>query len=106
MRTCPEFTKAAPALLVLLFALTASAHEGETHMATDMDMDMIAGAGSGVPLGITPSNATLEVPPSYFRHPEYSYLILAHIALMTIAWVFVLPIGMNLEPSLKWTYLT
>jgi hypothetical protein len=95
MRTCPEFTKAVSALLVLLFALTASAHGDETHMAADMDMDM-TNAGAGVPLGATPSNATLEVPSSYFRHPEYSHLILAHIALMTIAWVFVLPIGMNL----------
>lgn len=95
MRTCPEFNKAAPALLVLLFALTASAHEDETHMADDMDMGMTT-AGAGMPLGATPPNATLAVPPSYFRYPEHSHLILAHIGLMTIAWVFVLPIGMNL----------
>lgn len=94
MRTCSEFNKAAPALLVLLFALTASAHEEETHMAADMDMGT-TNAGADMFLGATPSNATLAVPPSYFRHPEYSHLILAHIALMTIAWVFVLPIGMN-----------
>ena len=94
MGTCPGFNKAAPALLVLLFALTASAHEDETHMAADMDMEM-ATAGAGMPLGATTSNATLEVPPSYFRYPEHTHLILAHIALMTIAWVFVLPIGMN-----------
>lgn len=96
MGTCPGFNKAAPALLVLLFALTASAHEDETHMAADMDMDMeMVTAGAGMPLGATTSNATLAVPPSYFRHPEHSHLILAHIALVTIAWVFVLPIGMN-----------
>ncbi|ELR08363.1 hypothetical protein VC83_04626 [Pseudogymnoascus destructans] len=94
MRTCPEFTKAAPALLVLFFAIAASAHGDETHM----DMGMTA-TGAGVPLGATPSNATLEVPPSYFRHPEYSHLILAHIALMTIAWVFVLPIAVMLSIS-------
>ncbi|KFZ02629.1 hypothetical protein V500_00060 [Pseudogymnoascus sp. VKM F-4518 (FW-2643)] len=98
MGTCPEFNKAAPALLVLLFALTASAHEDETHMAADMDMGM-ATAGAGMPLGATPSNATLAVPPSYFRHPEHSHLILAHIALMTIAWVFVLPIAVMLSIS-------
>ncbi|OBT94718.1 hypothetical protein VE01_06147 [Pseudogymnoascus verrucosus] len=97
MRTCPEFTKAAPALLVLFFALTVSAHGDETHMTADMDMGMTT-AGAGAPLG-TPSNGTLEVPPSYFRHPEYSHLILAHIALMTIAWVFVLPIAVMLSIS-------
>lgn len=95
MRTCPEFTKAAPALRVLIFALTASAHGDESHMAADMDMGMTT-TGAGVPSSATPSNATLAVPPSYFRHPEHSHLIIAHIALMTIAWVFVLPIGMNL----------
>ncbi|KFY24662.1 hypothetical protein V493_05109 [Pseudogymnoascus sp. VKM F-4281 (FW-2241)] len=86
MRTCPEFTKAAPTLLVLLFALTSSAHEGETHMAADMDMAKTT-AGAGMPLAATPSNVTLEMPPSYFRHSEHSHLILAHIILMTISWV-------------------
>ncbi|KFY33191.1 hypothetical protein V495_08345 [Pseudogymnoascus sp. VKM F-4514 (FW-929)] len=98
MRACSEFNSVAPALLVLLFALTTSAHEDEAHMGTDMDMDM-ATTGAGVPLGITPSNATHSVPPSYFRHPEYPNLILAHIALMTIAWVFVLPIAVMLSIS-------
>ncbi|KFY33436.1 hypothetical protein V494_07650 [Pseudogymnoascus sp. VKM F-4513 (FW-928)] len=98
MRTYPEFTKAAPALLVLLSALTVSAHEDETHMAADMDMGMTT-AGAGMPLNAAPSNATLEIPPSYFRHPEHAHLILAHIALMTIGWVFVLPIAVMLSIS-------
>lgn len=104
MRTCPEFTKAAPALLVLLFALTTSAHEDETHMAAYMDMGMTT-SGAGMPPGVTPSNATTEVPPSYFRHPEHSHLILAHIALMTIGWVFVLPMGMNICQSYKMKFI-
>ena len=32
--------------------------------------------------------------PTYFTHSPYSGLMLAHIILMTVAWVFVLPIGM------------
>lgn len=95
MRTCPELTKTAPALLVLILSLTASAHEDESHMAADMDMDVTM-TGAGLPFNATSSNATVAEPISYFRYPEHSYLIFAHIALMTIGWVFVLPIGMNI----------
>jgi protein-S-isoprenylcysteine O-methyltransferase Ste14 len=38
-------------------------------------------------------NITDMGPPSYFRHPEYSGLMLLHIVLMTMAWIFVLPLG-------------
>lgn len=31
--------------------------------------------------------------PSYFLHPEHSGLMFAHIAVMMLAWVVVLPLG-------------
>lgn len=34
-----------------------------------------------------------QSPQSYFAYPNYSGLMLGHIALMIIAWLFVLPIG-------------
>ena len=34
-----------------------------------------------------------EYPPTYFAHPDHVGVIYAHIALMTLAWVFVLPVG-------------
>ena len=34
-----------------------------------------------------------EYPPSYFSHTEHVGVIYTHIALMTLAWVFVLPLG-------------
>ncbi len=37
--------------------------------------------------------AHMEQSPNYFRHPEHGKAVLAHIALMTISWAFVLPIG-------------
>ncbi len=40
-------------------------------------------------------NSTETGSPSYFRHPEYSGLMLLHIVLMSIAWIFVLPLGMQ-----------
>ena len=30
---------------------------------------------------------------SYFAYPEYGGIMMAHIGLMTVAWLFVLPIG-------------
>jgi len=38
-------------------------------------------------------NTTEMGPPSYFRHTECSRLMLLHIVLMSIAWIFVLPLG-------------
>lgn len=32
-------------------------------------------------------------PPTYFSHPGYAGLMYAHIGLMVVAWVFVLPVG-------------
>ena len=37
--------------------------------------------------------ATPNSPESYFAYPKFGGLMLAHIALMTVAWLFVLPIG-------------
>ena len=31
---------------------------------------------------------------TYFFLPEFSYWMMAHIAIMTVTWVFILPIGM------------
>lgn len=34
-----------------------------------------------------------EYPPTYFSHPEYAGLIYAHIVLMSLAWIIILPLG-------------
>lgn len=41
------------------------------------------------------SIATSSVPDSYFTYSDYSGLMMAHIILMTVGWLFVLPIGME-----------
>lgn len=46
----------------------------------------------------SPMNSTLATPVSYFSYAHYPSLLLAHIVLMTLAWFFILPIGM-LAPS-------
>lgn len=63
---------------VLGFIPTALAHGDE------MDMDM----GHGVePPKLDPD----AYPPTYFAHSEYTGVIYAHICLMAVAWVIILP---------------
>ena len=55
--------------------------------------------GHGQGHGVGAVNSTgYQIPPivpgsSYFTHPEYSNLIMAHIVLMAISWFFILPIS-------------
>lgn len=65
-----------------LEAWMRSPHEGMEH-------------GDGMSKGIAGmSNATHgDFGPSYFTWPEHQSTLLLHIALMTIAWVLWLPIG-------------
>jgi hypothetical protein len=41
----------------------------------------------------TESDSAVADPTSYFRYGEHSSLMVGHIVLMTIGWVFVLPIS-------------
>lgn len=54
-----------------------------------MDMDM----GSGRTFSGNASQPEPEFVPSYFAHPEHRGVLLGHIGLMVLAWVFVLPLG-------------
>lgn len=38
-------------------------------------------------------NATSIAEQSYFTYPKHGGLMLAHIGVMTVAWLFILPIG-------------
>ena len=60
------------------------------------------GTGEGYSHGGSAMSSSMpyEIPPivsdsSYFTHAEDSSLIMAHIVLMTICWVFILPISMG-----------
>jgi len=97
MKTCfGESSTAAAALLLLGLALTVSAHEDGSHMGTAVGVDMDMSLSESLS-NITMSNSTIAAPINYFRHPEYSYMMLVHIILMTLSWVFVLPIGNSLR---------
>jgi hypothetical protein len=62
-------------------------HGGEEEMD---DMDMVHAMVSEEP---TPDPSASDA--TYFAHPDFKGAIYAHIALMVIAWVFVLPIGLS-----------
>jgi hypothetical protein len=73
--------------VVLIGLVSVAVAHGEDE---DMSMDM----GMGRPEITKPMDATVTaVPNTYFNYGEHTGLLLAHVLLMTIGWVFVLPIG-------------
>lgn len=78
----------ASALLVGLLLSLAAAHGHDEDM--NMDMSMSEPMRPTIASSLEPAD---PIPPNYFTHPEHRGLLFAHIALMTIAWVFVLPVG-------------
>lgn len=70
-----------PTTVVLLeFATVAAAHSDEIANKTTKEMS-------------SSSDEPHSPPTSYMRHSEHVTLILAHIALMVVGWVFALPVG-------------
>lgn len=61
---------------------------GDEGMNMDGDMDGAMEIGAQ-----QPDEAAQEYPPNYFSHPEHRGILVAHIALMVLGWVFVLPLG-------------
>ena len=85
-----------PATLCFLWAVgLALAHGHDEHSNADMDMaqHMAHNPLSTADLASTSTNLSSTTPESYFTYPQHGSLMLAHIVLMTIAWLFVLPIG-------------
>ena len=77
---------------VVLLGLVASvvAHGHDEEMTTDTAMSAPSIAR---PTILTASNSTAAVPHTYFQLGEHSNLMSAHIVLMTLGWLFILPIG-------------
>lgn len=73
------------ALLSILVPVVL-AHGGDE---SGMDMDMNMGATAGA----NETQPEVEYPPTYFGLDEHKVAIYGHIALMVIAWVFMLPVG-------------
>lgn len=85
-RTCVTLT----GFVLLGFISSVVAHAHDEH--EDMKMDM--GGMSDSRLAITTVvNGTIAGPASYFQLQEHTGLVFTHILLMTLGWVFVLPIS-------------
>jgi len=68
---------------------TAIAHGHDENIDGNMD-----GATHSRPVISSPaSNLVTEPLGTYFQYGEHSQLIFAHILLMILGWVFVLPVG-------------
>lgn len=89
------------AALVLVLAPAVLAHGDDEGMDMDMDMggdSMHAGAEpealaqNGTMNGTMNGTAEIIYKPTYFAHPEHVGLMYAHILLMTLGWVFALPV--------------
>lgn len=56
---------------------------------------------SGHENGHDGGNVTIEekeYQPTYFSHPDHAGVMYAHIILMVVSWVFILPIGTLIRP--------
>lgn len=74
------------ALLVVLPLVFAHGYD-------EMPQAGTVGAPSEMRPTITTVNSTTSEPESYFQYGEHSALIFCHILLMSLGWVFVLPVG-------------
>lgn len=86
-------TRAAFAAALLLASIASALPHGDEAMdmgGMDMgDMDMHASH----PEHESHADTSDDSPMSYFAYGKHSSTIVAHIALMVLAWCFVLPIG-------------
>ncbi|KAJ5730715.1 uncharacterized protein N7483_005223 [Penicillium malachiteum] len=82
----------ASAVLLVASLATVHAHgEDETMMDMNMDMGMDSHAPVQTVQATAAPTAQADNPLSYFAYGKHSSSIIGHIALMVIAWCFVLP---------------
>lgn len=91
-KLCPMWQKTSRAAFAAAWLLVSAAnalpHGDDDSMDMDSDMNMDSHGGQD-----QPSEASQNAPMSYFAYGKHSGTIIAHIALMVLAWCFVLPIG-------------
>lgn len=86
------------AALVVLGLSYVSAHGDE---AGHGEAEAMAMSGHGHGHGaVDPPRPESEYPPTYFALADHAGLMYAHIALMVLGWIFVLPVGESSFPHL------
>ena len=81
------------AAALLQLASSVIAHEHEEHASNGMDGMKMGGAHH--PAGN--DEVDKYALPNYFSLDKHANMMLAHIVLMVLAWVFVLPTGKSLD---------
>lgn len=76
-------------LLAPTYVILAHGHDDHAGETANMGPAAISMAGLSM-------NSSMVSPQSYFTYPALGGLMLGHIALMTAAWFFVLPIGTHI----------
>ena len=79
------------ATLLLAPISVVLAHGHDDHAGETANMGPAPNSMAGVS-----TNSSMVSPQSYFTYPALGDLMLGHIALMTAAWFFVLPIGTHI----------
>lgn len=77
------------AALGLLVPTVLGHGDDNEDMGMEMEMDM----SSSMISGSNASQPDADYIPSYFAHPEHRGILLGHIGLMVVGWVFLLPLG-------------
>jgi len=81
------------AATLLQLASFVAAHGGDEHAGMDMDMNMGNMNNGTLAVPETDSYPDVYSLPNYAGLSAHSGLMLAHVALMVAAWMFVLPVG-------------
>ena len=81
----------ARALLLLLVASAILVHAHEDSISTEVGTVSCTQSHNAT---LSPNITVPFDPQSYFTYGNYSGMMLAHIAFMTVGWFFVLPVGM------------
>ncbi|CAK7266246.1 hypothetical protein SEPCBS119000_001927 [Sporothrix epigloea] len=91
------------AVVLLAIAPVILAHDDgedmkmEMESSSGMDMNEAMLQALNVTTNSTTEDAAVVYKPTYFAHPEHAGLMYAHILLMTLAWVFALPVAVMLS---------
>lgn len=79
------------AALLLLGALPPSlAHDDGGHMENSVEVKAFPSTSVHE---LNAMNSSVALSQSYFTYPENSTLLGAHVVLMVVAWLFILPVG-------------
>lgn len=92
---------ASAALVVLSLLPAAVLAHGEDHDDTAMGSAMNMGGDHGHAAASDKPGPEDAYPDTYFALADHAGVMYAHIALMILAWIFVLPVGQSISRALR-----